>query len=183
MRTGPTKALRILRDGATEADRSRITTQEAGNSPADYTVYAPMIGKFASSWAKTTEIEREEWMSQGALIYCEALQQWNPRRGAFSTLLWWCLGTGFADFLRQWRHHGSLLPIEADQPTGTSPNPVGLFIQLANLSPVGQVAVKTALNLTGKLTLKRVKEELHQQGWTITASQAAIREIKTALAR
>ena len=62
-------------------------------SDEGYKKYENLINKMAWSAALATGLEYDELKSRGNLIFCEAVNTWDPAKGAFSTHLSWKLLT------------------------------------------------------------------------------------------
>lgn len=59
---------------------------------------------FQQAWKyhRRSGVPYEEILSEGYLCFCEALNRYQPERGAFSTFLWTSLSNSLNDFISRW---------------------------------------------------------------------------------
>lgn len=155
-----------------------------------YTRYQLLIMSRAHSFANTTGHDLDDLISQGNLIYCEALRAYDPTRSQFSTFLYDRLTKGLHRYtLRQARHRQPFLELEENTAI-VAPQQFRRHLfahHLSQLSAEAQAVVHVILNspleLLGRSEpnrrrlRKRVTQRLRKQGLTWTAvkkTQASI---------
>jgi hypothetical protein len=64
-----------------------------------------LIRKIAWSFYNTTGIDWQELFSEASLAYCEALKNYDPKKGRISTYLWNCIKSHLLNFIKEERKY------------------------------------------------------------------------------
>lgn len=129
-----------------------------------------IIYKHAGFFSKKYGVEIEEVLSEANLIYCEAVENYDSGRAAFSTYLWnqlnHCLGTFCKNIISQ-REKEIASNFLAEQPYRDQFEDNFFFRDTLNkISDDEKEVVNFILKDQSRwLTKEKIKKELRQRGW------------------
>lgn len=139
-----------------------------------------LVKKIALSFHQTTGLELQELISQGYLIYLESMNGWDPKKGKFSTYMWYCLSSGFKNYLLQENKHKAIqvdcLRIPKEEPAyfNLLNDEAWEIARLILKEPDAYVA------LPKQTVMEKLKKILYNSGWKEERIQAGFNCLQTA---
>jgi len=172
-------ALPLLRRAS---EQEKIQKGDNRRMNSHYIRYQKLIISRAHSFSRSTGHDLDDLISQGNLIYCEALRTYDPARSQFSTFLHDQLTKGLHRYtLRQAKHRRPFLEL-ADTFSSTAATQFRRHLfhhHLAQLSKEAQEVVRVVLSSPLELLgqggpnrrrlRKRVTQRLRKQGLSLVA--------------
>lgn len=161
----------------------------------DYKNYEKLIKKIARKWHKTTGIELETLIAEANLAFAECQNNYNPKRGKFSTLLWHCIESQFKNIITKahiQRYDGTEISLK-DIALSSKHNQEKEYIlkdTISKLSKEAREIIDIVLNAPADLITMLPKSNLskHQltkylrlKGWKIPTILRTFNEIKKGL--
>ncbi len=162
-----------------------------------YGDYQKMIYKMAWKFHWNTGLDWDDLFAQGNLIYCDAVNKWDPKGGAkFSAYLYRRLHQYLLNYVTIPYQKEAKANMPETRPSAQNvEREVDIAHRVANLSKNAQFVVKTVLNTPKELVEETMKFSSHvvnrqrlityfrqNHQWSIGACERAFNEIKHMLA-
>lgn len=145
-----------------------------------------LIRKIAWSFHHTTGLEWDDLFQEAALAYCEALKNYDPKRGIkITTYMWWCISSDLKNYLKkQEKQNGHICSIEdvdVDRPVNTTPIFESLSKEATEIANMVLSSPKIFDNLPPELAKRNIARVLiNRKGWSWRRVWVGIRDLKLA---
>lgn len=161
-----------------------------------FSTYEKMIYERADSFANTTGINRDDFISLGHTVWVETLKKFNRKKGSFSTLFYIRLNYAFIYYARKFQPPSdNAVDFEEHLMNSHSEWVPGVMLQfkekVLNLSEEAQHVIHLllespveALGIEGteppKIIRGKIRDALRDEGWKWKTIWTVFRELKKA---
>lgn len=146
-----------------------------------------LIRKIAWSFHHTTNIELEELFAEASLAYCEALKNYNPKRGNITTYLWIRITDRLKNYLKEHKQYYNVFASFEDV---TTDKPIYSEFIFESLSREAQQIADIILKYPNKyismpshLAKREVRKTMKNKGWPWKRIISGIQELQFAFSK
>jgi len=159
---------------------SVIKTKERYKMKEMFNQYKPLISKKVKEAWLRSGLEIEDLYGEAHVLFCQAYNNFDPAKGAFSTLLWQYLSLGLSTSIMKEKKHPVYEEVESVQAKDHSYSWSDFLHSLSQESKnLVSVIYKTPQAIGEKLNKQTVKLFLQKEGYSYRKIDKIFGEIKT----
>lgn len=146
--------------------------------------YINLIRKIAWSYHKSTGIEWDELFQECVLIYYHSLQSYNPKRGRFTTHLWYSICSNLNNYLKKEALYKerivSIEDVQADIPVSYADFSESLTKEAQEIAEIIIASSKKYLWVNPEHIQQRIENIMLCRGWSSHKIHKGIEDLKQA---
>lgn len=142
-----------------------------------------LIRKIAWGFCKSTRLDFNDLFQEACFAYFKSLEAYNPKKGALSTYMWWCISSHLKNYLKTEQKHSNCTPFEEfsediREEYIYAPSKLDYFEKLSeDALMIAKMVLRTPTiyaTRTPEDVVSRLKNIMEQQGWPRSKTLAAI---------